>query len=148
MVENPTRKQVDVVAGLIFAGPELLVCQRHREGAFPLKWEFPGGKVEAGESGVAALRRELNEELDIRIGEVRSLHRHRHDYPDGPIVRLSFFHVLNYQGVIKNLVFEQIAWSKLSDLLEFDFLDGDLALVQRLVDSGLSAFDKEADPTD
>jgi len=145
-VENPTRKQVDVVAGLIFAGAKLLVCQRHCKGAFPLKWEFPGGKVEAGESDVAALRRELNEELDIRVGEVRRLHRHRHDYPDGPSVRLSFFHVVAYQGVIKNLVFEQIVWSKLSDLLKFDFLEGDLALVQRLVDSGLSAFDADTDP--
>ena len=59
---------------------------------------------------------------------MKQLHRHLHTYPDGPDVSLSFFHVLDYQGEIKNLVFEQIAWSELARLLNFDFLDGDLPL--------------------
>ena len=131
-MENPLRKQIEVVAGLIFDGDRLLVCQRHHGGAFALKWEFPGGKVEIGEASAAALARELKEELDITAGTMKLFHRHIHVYPDGPEVALSFFHVGNYQGVIKNLVFEQIAWSKLADLRNFDFLDGDLPLVRRL----------------
>jgi len=131
-METPVRKQIEVVAALIFDGQKLLVCQRRHNGAFPLKWEFPGGKVEAGESATAALVRELKEELDIDAGAMRLVHQHTHAYSDGPDVSLKFYHVSDYQGVIKNLVFEQIAWSKLPELQSFDFLEGDLPLVRRL----------------
>jgi len=135
-MNSPARKRIEVVAGLIFSGHELLVCQRHHNAAFPLKWEFPGGKVEAGESASAALARELKEELDIHVGVMKLFHRCMHSYPDGPDVSLSFFHVIEYQGEIKNLVFEQIAWSKLPELISFDFLDGDLPLVRQLAAGG------------
>ena len=129
---NPPRKQIEVVAGLIFDRDRLLICQRHHSGAFALKWEFPGGKVETGESAAAALARELKEELGIVVGAMKYFHRHIHAYPDGPEVALSFFHIGDYQGEIENRVFEQIAWSKLADLPNFDFLDGDLPLVRQL----------------
>jgi 8-oxo-dGTP diphosphatase len=122
---NPLRKQIEVVAGLIFDRQKLLVCQRHHNAAFPLKWEFPGGKIEAGESGTAALARELKEELDIRAGAMKLFYRHIHAYPAGPDVTLSFFHVLDYQGEIKNLVLNR-CWSSWQ-IIEFDFLDGDAA---------------------
>ena len=129
---NTPRKHIEVVAGLIFDGDRLLICKRQHGGAFPLKREFPGGKVEAGESAAAALARELKEELAIAAGAMKLFHRHLHAYPDGPEVALSFFYVGDYQGEIENLVFEQIAWSKLADLPNFDFLDGDLPLVRQL----------------
>jgi 8-oxo-dGTP diphosphatase len=137
-MEQLTRKQIEVVAGLIFDGQKLLVCQRHRKAPFPLKWEFPGGKVEAGESATSALARELKEELDIGTGDIKLFQRHNHAYADGPDVSLSFYQVLDYQGVIKNLVFEQIAWSSLSELASFDFLEGDLPLVHQLANGDLS----------
>jgi len=140
-MNTPARKRIEVVAGLIFHGQELLVCQRHHDAAFPLKWEFPGGKVEVGESESAALARELKEELGIQAGDMKLLHRHIHSYPDGPDVSLSFFQVIQYQGEIRNLVFEQIAWSKLPNLISFDFLDGDLPLVRQLADGKLADFD-------
>lgn len=138
-MEVPVRKHIEVVAGLIFDGQKLLVCQRHHTAAFPLKWEFPGGKVESGESARVALARELKEELDIDAGAMRLVHQHTHAYPDGPDVLLHFFYVRDYQGEIKNLVFEQIAWSKLSDLINFDFLEGDLPLVRQLAHGEFSA---------
>ncbi len=131
-MKNPARQQIEVVAGLIFDGQKLLICQRRRDASFPLKWEFPGGKVEAGETASAALARELKEELDIAAGAMRLVHRQNYAYPDGPAVALKFFRIIDYQGEIKNLVFEQIAWSKLAELISFDFLDGDLPLVQQL----------------
>jgi len=137
-MEQPRRKHIEVVAGLIFDGPKLLVCQRHHNAAFPLKWEFPGGKVEAGESANTALVRELKEELDIGTGELKLIQRHNHAYADGPDVALSFYQVLDYQGVIKNLVFEQIAWSSLGELANFDFLEGDLPLVKQLAKGDVS----------
>jgi len=131
-MKRPARKHIEVVAGLIFDGEELLVCQRHHTAAFPLKWEFPGGKIEEGEAASAALTRELKEELDIDAGVMTLVHQHTHAYPHGPDVSLHFFHVRDYQGEIKNLVFEQIGWSKLSELMNFDFLEGDLPLVRQL----------------
>ena len=138
-MEQPRRKQIEVVAGLIFDGQKLLVCQRHHKAAFALKWEFPGGKVEAGESATSALARELKEELDIGTGDLELFHRHSHAYAGGPDVSLSFYQVIDYQGVIKNLVFEQIAWSSLAELASFDFLEGDLPLVYQLANGELSA---------
>ena len=61
-MSNPT-STIMVVAGLIQQPGKLLICQRRRDGAFALKWEFPGGKVEAGETCEDGLRRELHEEL-------------------------------------------------------------------------------------
>jgi len=131
-MEQSIAKQIEVVAGLIFHNQKLLVCQRRCNAVFGLKWEFPGGKLEQGESHRSALCRELKEELDIDAGEMRLVHRQSHRYPGGPVVSLRFFHVIDYRGDVKNLVFEQIVWSKPAELLNFDFLDGDLPLVRRL----------------
>ena len=137
-MKHRLRKQIEVVAGLILAEQKLLVCQRHRSGAFPYKWEFPGGKIESGESAEAALARELKEELDISTGEFSFIYRCNHAYANGPDVLLRFYRVINYQGVIKNLVFEQIAWSNLEELTKFDFLEGDVSLVHQLANGELS----------
>ena len=77
-----------VVAGLIFKHDQILVCQRTRHQTMPLKWEFPGGKIEEGEQPRDALRRELNEELgiDAVIGE--EVARIRHEYKNGAAVEL------------------------------------------------------------
>ncbi len=100
-----------VVAGLIQQHRALLICQRHREGAFPLKWEFPGGKVEAGETYQQSLQRELHEELGIKALIGPMLYQTRHDYPDSFSVELFFYHVVSYQGVVRNQTFEQIYWA-------------------------------------
>lgn len=124
---------IHVVAGLIYQNGRLLICQRRAGGAFPLKWEFPGGKIEAGESDEAALRRELREELGIEPGCMALIERNDHRYPDGPQVSLSFYRVCDFSGEVKNAVFEQILWVELSELGRFDFLDGDRPIVERLL---------------
>lgn len=130
------RKQIEVVAGLVYRDGRLLVCQRHRDSAFPLKWEFPGGKIEDGEDGVDALRRELKEELGIEMGAARFVCRHEHDYPGGPRVTLQFFSVRDFLGEAKNLVFEKICWTNLAELVRLDFLEGDWPIVRRLAGEG------------
>jgi len=129
-------EQVNVVAGLIYRDGRLLVCQRHRNSVFPLQWEFPGGKIEEGEEAIEALKRELKEELGIDMGEASLVYRHDYDYPGGPKVSLHFFRVSQFSGEAKNLVFEQICWTKLTELERLDFLEGDLAIVQRLAADG------------
>ena len=80
-----------VVAALILKDGKVLVCQRTRHQSMPLKWEFPGGKIEDGEQPRDALRRELEEELgiDAQIGE--EVARIRHDYKNGGAVELRFY---------------------------------------------------------
>ncbi len=121
-----------VAAALIFKEGKILVCQRTRHQTMPLKWEFPGGKIEAGEQPRDALRRELEEELGIqaRIGE--EVARIRHDYKNGGAVELRFFAVGEYKGEIENRIFRDLRWAKRSELPSYDFLEADLQLVQDL----------------
>jgi 8-oxo-dGTP diphosphatase len=125
-------KTVEVVAGLIFEQRRLLVCQRNAQSAFPLKWEFPGGKVEADEPHAEALRRELKEELGIDVHQLTEFFCHKHVYPNLAKVNLRFFRIIDYSGQVKNLVFQQIKWVPIEELLKLDFLEGDLPLVQKL----------------
>jgi 8-oxo-dGTP diphosphatase len=124
--------RIEVVAGLIFRRGKILACQRKDEGSFPLKWEFPGGKVETGETYAAALRRELREELGIDIETATPVLQYEYGYPGGWNVQLHFFRVSDYHGQIRNLVFKQLKWLAVDDLNTTDFLDGDLALVEFL----------------
>jgi 8-oxo-dGTP diphosphatase len=118
-----------VVAGLIQRHGTLLICQRRRDAAFALQWEFPGGKLKAGESSEVALRRELQEELGIVADIGAELYRTQHDYPGVYWVKLVFHHVSRYSGDLRNLAFEQIRWAALAQLPAFDFLAGDAELI-------------------
>jgi 8-oxo-dGTP diphosphatase len=126
-------KVVEVVAGLIFDQDRLLVCQRSLQSSFPLKWEFPGGKVEKGEAHEVALRRELKEELGIQAHCLKEVFRHAHLYPGISKVDLTFFQVMDYSGDVSNRVFQQIKWISIRQLEHLDFLEADLPLVQKLV---------------
>jgi 8-oxo-dGTP diphosphatase len=121
-----------VVAALILKNGEVLVCQRTRHQSMPLKWEFPGGKIEDGEQPRDALRRELEEELgiDAHIGE--EVARIRHDYKNGGAVELRFYVVNKYAGEMENRIFRDMRWAKRSELPSYDFLEADLELVRDL----------------
>jgi len=121
-----------VVAALIVQDGKLLVCQRTRHQTMPLKWEFPGGKIEEGEQPRDALRRELDEELgiDATIGD--ELARIQHEYPNGGMVELRFFIVRNFRGELENRIFKDMQWAAPKDLPKFDFLEADLTLVNDL----------------
>ncbi len=123
-----------VVAALIFQEDKILVCQRTRHQTMPLKWEFPGGKIEEGEQPRDALHRELDEELgiDAKIGQEVS--RILHEYPGGGSVELRFFRVTEYKGIIENRIFRDLRWSRRSELSQYDFLEADQTLVRDLAD--------------
>jgi mutator protein MutT len=124
---------VDVVAGLIVQEGLLLVCQRKENATFPLKWEFPGGKVETNEAHEDALRRELMEELGIEANKLREICRHTHKYSDEFTVHLRFYRVHTFTGVLTNNAFQHLVWTGTDKLSTFDFLDGDLPLVDLLL---------------
>jgi 8-oxo-dGTP diphosphatase len=121
-----------VVAALIVKDGKLLVCQRTRHQTMPLKWEFPGGKIEEGEQPRDALRRELDEELGITATIGDELARIQHEYPNGGMVELRFFIVHEYLGELENRIFKDLQWSLPKDLPKYDFLEADLTLVNDL----------------
>jgi 8-oxo-dGTP diphosphatase len=121
-----------VVAGLIVKDGKLLVCQRTRHQTMPLKWEFPGGKIEEGEQPRDALRRELEEELGINATIGDDLVRIQHEYPNGGMVELRFFVVRDFKGELENRIFRDLQWAWPKDLPAFDFLEADLTLVRDL----------------
>ena len=121
-----------VVAALILKDGKVLVCQRTRHQTMPLKWEFPGGKIEEGEQPRDALRRELDEELGIEASVGDEVARIRHQYKNGSSVELRFFVVRDYKGELENKIFKDMRWADRSELPSFDFLEADLELVKDL----------------
>ena len=121
-----------VVAALILRSDEILCCQRTEHQALALKWEFPGGKIEAGETPQQALRRELEEELGITAEVGREITRILHTYQNGNSVNLHFFAIDRYENELQNRIFREIRWVNRGDLPALDFLDADKELVRRL----------------
>lgn len=132
-----------VVAGLIVQADgnsrKILICQRTTHQSMPLKWEFPGGKIERGEQPRAALRRELDEELGIDATVGEEVARIRHHYTAGASVELRFYIVPSFEGEIENRIFKQVVWVNLSELPKYDFLEADRDLVNQLASGKLLA---------
>ncbi len=105
-------------------------------GAHPLKWEFPGGKVEPGEIPRAALERELHEELDVQAEIGCEVARYEFAYPGKSPILLIFHAVDHFSGEPRNCVFEEIRWAMPEELPRFDFLEGDVGFVKRLAAEG------------
>src|SRR5208282_163244 len=121
-----------VVAALIQKDGKLLVCQRTRHQTMPLKWEFPGGKIEEKEQPRDALRRELEEELGILATIGDEVARIQHEYPNGGMVELRFFIVRAFERDIENRIFREIQWAEPKDLPKYDFLEADETFVRDL----------------
>ena len=134
-----------VVAALILrgakgdgaSGVEVLICQRKADQPMSLKWEFPGGKIEDGESSEDALARELNEELGITAVIGRRVARIRHKYRNGGTIDLQFFVVREFDGALENRIFNDVRWAPLTELPEYDFLAADLGLIRDLSEGKL-----------
>jgi 8-oxo-dGTP diphosphatase len=127
-----------VVAALILQAGKILICQRTRHQTMPLKWEFPGGKIEPGETEDAALRRELEEELGISAMIGPKLTTVRHAYGSGGTVELHFYVVEEFQGTIQNRIFRDVRWVGPAELPNYDFLEADVAMVNDIASGRLS----------
>jgi len=121
-----------VAAALIVQDGKLLVCQRTKHQTMPLKWEFPGGKIEEGEQPRDAMRRELEEELGINAEVGDEVARIRHTYNGGSQVELRFFLVPKFRGELENRIFRDVRWVERAKLPDYDFLDADRELVQEI----------------
>ena len=119
-----------VVAGVVRRDGQVMLCQRRPEVHNGLKWEFPGGKIEPGESPEAALVRELREELDLQVQVGRVIDAVHHRYPDREVLVL-FYDCRVAQGEPRTVDCNAIAWARPEALRGYDFAGADLAFVQR-----------------
>ena len=121
-----------VVAAVIERGGRILICQRRPNERHALKWEFPGGKVEAGESLEQALARELAEELGIHATIGPEITRYPFTYNKRGGILLIFFRVTEFSGEIQNRIFANVVWEERARLPEYAFLEGDVVFVNEL----------------
>jgi 8-oxo-dGTP diphosphatase len=111
----------------------LLIGQRRRDDTSPLKWEFPGGKIEEGETPEAALARELHEELGATLEKCVELGRTRHKYATmSEELEIRFYAASIKEGQIAPNEFEQIAWALPKELGNYDFLAANSQLIAQL----------------
>ena len=134
----PQRRRGPVGAALIFRGGDILVQQRREGARHGLLWEFPGGKVESGESEQEALVRECREELGIQI-EVGQLEAHiSHAYPDFDI-ELSLYRADIIRGEVTNLQAADVRFVSLQELPALNFTEADRNFVKMLAIRGEQA---------
>lgn len=134
------RSAIHVVAGAVFDKTGLvLIAQRPPGKHMAGSWEFPGGKLQTGETPPAALKRELKEELDIDVLAASPVTQCVHDYPDRRVL-LDLWRISKYVGIPKSMDAQALRWVKLEDLDDVGLLPADKPLVEalRLVCGGVS----------
>ena len=125
--------KVIVAAVIERSDRRILIGQRRREDTSPLKWEFPGGKVEEGETPEAALARELREELSVTLEKCAELGRTRHQYPTSPgELEIRFYAASIKESEVTPNEFEQILWVLPKELGNYDFLPANSQLIAQL----------------
>ena len=124
--------RIEVAVGIVFnSSGEVLVGQRVVKDRYYAKWEFPGGKLEAGESVEQALKREFKEEVGIELADSVHFMQIDHDYPDRH-VRLHVSTVTQFSGEITSLEGQALKWVKIADLRSMDFLQGNEVMIKEL----------------
>ena len=123
---------IRVVAGVLVQDGSVLACRRPPGGTHAGKWEFPGGKVEHGESLEEALVREIREELGVTAVVGAEIRQVTHHYTGRPPVELHFFAIEGIDGTLRNEHFAELCWQPLGRLGELDFLEADRDLVREL----------------
>jgi 8-oxo-dGTP diphosphatase len=121
----------DVAVGILAKNGTVLAGQRRRNARYPMKWEFPGGKVEAGETPAQALARELREELSLETFPTEEFLVQTWEYEDHAY-RVFYYILRSFRGEPVNNSFEQIAWVTPQELLTMDILEGNRAAIEKL----------------
>lgn len=122
---------IEVVAALIWDNNKFLICQRPKNKACELLWEFVGGKVEKGETKEHALIRECKEELDITLSVGEIFTEVIHTYPD-ITVHLTLFNATIAEGQPKMIEHNDIKWIQISEIDDFEFCPADVKILRRL----------------
>ena len=122
---------VEVVAGLIWRGDRFMICQRPKDKARALLWEFVGGKIEPNESGEDALIRECKEELDIIVKPLDVFCDVVHTYPD-IVVHLTLYNAEILSGEPKLIEHNDLRWITPDEIDNFDFCPADVEILEKI----------------
>ena len=121
-------KTINVVAAVILKGNQVFATQRGY-GEFKGQWEFPGGKIEAGEDNIAALKREIKEELDIEISVQDFIHTIEYDYPNFHLSMACYFCQIE-SGDLVLKEHDDAKWLTKESLYSVDWLEADKVILQ------------------
>lgn len=127
------RRPIPVAVGIIRRGSAVLMCQRPPDVPYPLRWEFPGGKVEPDEDLRSTLVRELKEELGIEVEVGGEFFRSVASYDNGSVYDVRYFLVPSFKGVPLSLTGNAVRFVPLSDLLTLDHLSGNAEILELLL---------------
>ena len=125
---------IPVSSGLIIQNNKLLIGLRSENDNGGGLWEFPGGKIENNESSEEAVIRELREELDIVAHKPKKVMQYLHRFKN-LIYDISFFEVASFKGSIKNIVHDELKWTDLASINNYNFISGDLLIIEGLTDN-------------
>ncbi len=125
----------DVAAGLIMCNGLLLIAQRKHGKSLEYKWEFPGGKLEEGETLEECLTREMMEEMQLKITVGKHFMDSSYDYDFGTIILHAYWATCENQNVPVVLEHEQYKWVKPEDLSNHDFAPADKPIIAALTKS-------------
>ena len=130
-------RQIHVGAAVMLrttpVGPELLLAQRPPGEALAGFWEFPGGKLEAGETALHAVVREVREELGVDVEAIELLAQETHLYPHGLQVVLSFVRCTAPTGTLQPLDGQAFRWVLLAEVQPEELLEADRPFIRRLI---------------
>jgi len=127
--------EIQVTAAIFFKNGKYLICQRAHDDALPLLWEFPGGKVEEGETLEQCIVRECKEELDVDIRVLVEFGKTKYAYAGKELV-FTFFTAEIVGGELTVNVHEQIKWVSIAELRDYSFCPADVEIVERLITNG------------
>jgi 8-oxo-dGTP diphosphatase len=123
---------INVTCAIVLRYDKILATQRSEKMKLPLKWEFPGGKLEPQESEIDCIKREIKEELNIEISILRKLSESIHDYGDVKIKLIPFLAKYN-SGNILLTEHKDYKWMEKQDLLTLDWAEADLPIVREFL---------------
>ena len=126
-----TKKHIRVAAAIIYRDQQFLLSKRKGDQHQGGKWEFPGGKIEHGESIDTALARELKEELDIEIDEQSHFHSLDFEYPEKH-VSLVFQLVTDFDGLARGVEGQEVAWFSKAELMGLTFPDANVPVLEKI----------------
>lgn len=126
-------QRIHVAAGILKdRSGRVLLAERRDDRLYASYWEFPGGKIQPGETPEAALCRELTEELGIEVAAFEHFHTLEHDYPDR-LVRLDFFLVTEWRHPVRPLDGQKLLWTAPADIDGERILPADLPVIDALL---------------
>ncbi|MDB5171852.1 MAG: hypothetical protein JWO87_3713 [Phycisphaerales bacterium] len=126
-------KRLDVVIAVIHASGKVLICQRRKDDSFGGYWEFPGGKLERGETPTQCLARELREELAIEVDATETFPPIEHDYSTARVRLLPYLCTL-ISGEPRPLAAQQLEWVESPRLRDYRFPSANAVLIEQIIE--------------